>query len=82
MAVKIRLKRISAVKGRQHYRIVAITGTRSRDGRTLDEIGVYEPARSPAVFKVKQERLEYWLKNGAQMSDTVRSLVKRLKKGR
>jgi small subunit ribosomal protein S16 len=78
MAVRIRLRRIGKkVKGRIHFRVSVFDESRGRDSRAIEELGFYNP-QSGAV-KIKKERLEYWVKNGAQMSDTVKSLVKKTK---
>lgn len=81
MEVRIRLQK--AGKGaRKHYnyRVVAISRESTRQGRHLDILGHYDPAKKPAVVRIDQAKLERWLKQGARMSDTVRSLVKKLKK--
>ncbi|MCB9468859.1 MAG: 30S ribosomal protein S16 [Cyanobacteriota/Melainabacteria group bacterium] len=72
--VKIRLKRIGAKKA-PHYRIVAVDNRVRRDGKPLEEVGYYNP-RSKEL-KVNREAVEKWIKNGAQPSDTVTSLLKR-----
>jgi small subunit ribosomal protein S16 len=74
--VKIRLMRAGAKK-RPHYRIVAIDSRRQRDGRALEFLGTYDPGVDPEKIVVKTERVEAWLAQGAQLSPTVRSLVKR-----
>ena len=79
MAVKIRLKRFGA-KNRQQWRIVVADAKMPRDGRFIEEIGFYDPLPANDRFQVNQERLDYWVKQGAQMSDALRSLVKRSKK--
>ena len=79
MAVRIRLKRIGKnVKGRAYYRIVVLEESKSRDGRSIEELGSYNPFDSSA--KIKIERLEYWVSKGAQPSATVSSLYKKAKK--
>ena len=50
-----------------------------RDSRHLDILGHYDPAKKPAVIHVDQEKLNKWVRQGAQMSDTVKSLVKKVK---
>ncbi len=81
MEVKIRLQRAGkSAKGRYNYRVVAISKTRARDGRHLEILGHYDAAKNPAVFSVNQEKLDSWISKGAQMSDTVRTLVKKNKK--
>jgi small subunit ribosomal protein S16 len=80
MEVRIRLQRAGkTAKKRYNYRVVAISRTKSREGRHLDILGHYDPAKEPAVFVVDREKLDGWIKKGAQMSDTVRTLVKKLK---
>jgi len=81
MEVRIRLQRIGkSAKKRYNYRIVAIKKQAKRDSRNLEILGYYDPAKKPAVVSLDQEKLEKWIKQGAQMSDTVRSLAKKLKK--
>lgn len=81
MEVRIRLQRAGqSAKKRYNYRVVAIGRHSKRDGRHLDIIGHYDPAKEPAVISINEEKLDKWIKNGAQMSDTVRSLVKKAKK--
>ena len=80
MAVKIRLRKISDTsKKRYNFRISVLEGSRPRDGRVIEELGFYDPAKNPAAFKVNKERIEYWRKLGAQISPTVKSLVKKSK---
>lgn len=76
MAVRIRLKRIGT-KGKPCSRIVVCDSRFPRDGRFIEELGTYDPSQNPAFVKVKAERVQYWLKVGAQPSDTVRSIFKR-----
>ena len=75
MAVKIRLKRMGAKKA-PFYRIVVADAKAPRDGRFIEELGYYDPTKSPAVVKIDAEKAAQWIKNGAQPSDTVRSLLK------
>jgi small subunit ribosomal protein S16 len=70
----IRLARFGAKK-KPFYRVVVIEKERARDGRSLEVIGHYNPLSSPAEVTLKHDRLEYWTKSGAQMSDTVKRLV-------
>lgn len=80
MAVKIRLRKISDTsKKRFNFRIVVMEGSHARDGRVIEELGYYDPSKQPASVKVNKERVEYWLKFGAQISPTVKSLVKKAK---
>ncbi len=72
--VKIRLKRIGAKKA-PHYRIVAVDSRSRRDGAPIEELGYYNPRTKE--LNVNREAVEKWMKNGAQQSDTVVSLLKR-----
>ncbi|MBI3316494.1 MAG: 30S ribosomal protein S16 [Candidatus Omnitrophica bacterium] len=76
MAVKIRLKRFGT-KNRLQWRIVVSDIKMPRDGRFIEEIGHYDPLPANEILEVKKDRLEYWLKQGAQMSNALRSLLKR-----
>ncbi len=77
--VKIRLRRAGAKK-RPFYRIVAIDERRKRDGRALEFLGTYDPKTDPITLEVKVEQLESWIARGAQVSDTVRSLLRRARR--
>ena len=75
MSVRIRLARGGAKK-RPFYRIVA-TDTRSpRDGRFLEKLGTYNPNTDPSTVELNIPRVEYWIGNGAQPSETVARLIK------
>lgn len=76
MAVRIRLARKGAKK-RPFYRIVVANSESRRDGSFLEIVGTYNPIANPAEVTLKQERVEYWLGEGAQPSDTVKSLIKK-----
>ena len=76
MAVKIRLRRMG-MKKHPFYRVVVADGRSPRDGRCIEEIGHYNPMTQPAEIKIDNERAAYWLKNGAQPTDTVRVLLKK-----
>ncbi len=81
MEVRIRLQRIGkSAKKKYNYRVVAIKKATKRDSRNLEILGHYDPAKKPALFSIDNEKLDQWIKKGAQMSDTVRSLVKKSKK--
>ena len=73
--LRIRLFRTGSKK-KPRYRIVVINRETRRDGRFLENVGHYNPCREPAEIVVNRERVDYWLKCGAQPSDTVRSLLK------
>ena len=79
MAVKIRLKRFGT-KNRLQWRIVVSDARMPRDGRFIEEIGCYDPLPASEKVTVKQERLAYWLKQGAQLSVALKSLLKRAEK--
>lgn len=73
--VKIRLRRMGAKK-RPFYRIVAADSRNARDGRFIELLGTYDPNTDPPTISVKKDRIEYWLSQGAQPSDTMRGLLK------
>ncbi len=80
MAVKIRLKKVSDTsKKRYNFRISVIEGSGPRDGRVIEELGYYDPAKKPASLKINKERVEHWVKLGAQLSPTVKSFMKKAK---
>jgi small subunit ribosomal protein S16 len=75
------MKKVSTTsKGRYNFRIVVIDKRAPRDSKAIEEIGYYDAAKNPATLKIKQERYDYWMSKGAQPTDTVASLYKRLKK--
>jgi small subunit ribosomal protein S16 len=74
MAVRIRLARHGAKK-RPFYRIVVADSESPRDGRYLETVGTYNPLLDPAEITVKQERVQYWLEQGAIPTDTVKTLL-------
>jgi len=76
MAVKLRLKRMGSKK-RPFYRIVATDSRNPRDGKSLEEIGYYNPIEVPVVVKINEEASLKWLNNGAIPTDTVRDLFSR-----
>jgi len=71
----IRLARFGAKK-KPFYRVVVIEKERARNGRNLEVLGHYNPLSHPAQVLLRHDRLEYWTQHGAQMSDTVKRLVK------
>lgn len=75
MAVKIRLARHGAKK-RPYYRIVVADSRAPRDGRFIDEVGRYNPCTEPAMVKFDMEKVDQWIRNGAQPTDTVARLLK------
>ena len=76
MATKIRLKRMGAKKA-PFYRLVVADSRSPRDGRFIEEIGYYNPTTTPSTIEVNKDRAEHWLKQGAQMSDTVKGILVR-----
>ncbi|MBR2667453.1 MAG: 30S ribosomal protein S16 [Oscillospiraceae bacterium] len=74
--VKIRLRRMGAKKA-PFYRIVVADSRFPRDGRFIEEIGTYDPRKEPSEIKVDGERAKDWIKNGAQPTDTVKTLLKK-----
>ena len=79
MSVKIRLKRFGT-KNRSQWRIVVSDVKMPRDGRFIEEIGYYDPLPKDEKIEVKQARLEYWLKQGAQVSTALKSLLRKAKR--
>ena len=71
----IRMARFGAKK-KPTYRIVVIDKERARDSRSVEVVGTYNPVSQPPVVDLKHDRIQYWLKNGAQPSDTVSRLLK------
>ncbi|MCG8549305.1 MAG: 30S ribosomal protein S16 [Desulfobacterales bacterium] len=76
MAVKLRLTR-KGTKKKPFYRIVAADIEAPRDGKFLEAVGTYDPMQDPAVVTLKQERVQYWLEQGAKPSTTVKSILKK-----
>ena len=74
--VKIRLRRMGAKKA-PYYRIVVADSRSPRDGRFIEELGTYDPMAEGEKLKVDNERVSYWIANGAQPTDTVRGLLKK-----
>lgn len=71
----IRLARFGAKK-KPTYRLVVIEKERARDSRAVEVVGHYNPVANPKVISLKHDRIEFWMKNGAQPSDTVARLLK------
>ena len=76
MAVKIRLKR-GGSKNHPVYRIVVADSRSPRDGKFIEELGTYWPQQKTDNVKLDTERAQYWIKQGAQPSDTVASFIKK-----
>ena len=75
MAVKIRLKRMGKVRA-PHYRIVVVDSRKKRDGKVIEEIGLYHPKEEPSFISVVSDRAQYWLGVGAQPTEAVSRLLK------
>ena len=76
MAVKIRLRRMGAKKN-PFYRIVVADSRYPRDGRFIEEIGSYDPLKTPADVKIDADKAKQWIANGAQPTDTVKDILKK-----
>lgn len=76
MATKIRLKRLGKIRS-PHYRIIVIDERAKRDGKAIEEVGIYHPKNDPSIIQVNSERVQYWLGVGAQPSDAVVAILKR-----
>jgi len=71
--VQIRLRRDGAKKA-PYYKVVVADSRFPRDGRFIEEIGIYDPMKDPAVIKIDVEKYKTWIKNGARPTDTVKQL--------
>ena len=76
MAVRIRLKRLGTKK-KVHWRVVVADAKMPRDGRFVEEVGYYDPRKTPAQIELKLDRIQNWIAKGAQLSETVGNLIKR-----
>jgi small subunit ribosomal protein S16 len=75
VAVKIKLKRLGKIRA-PHYRIVVADARTKRDGRAIEEIGLYQPTYDPSKIEVDTERAQYWLSVGAQPTEAVLAILK------
>ena len=75
MAVKIRLKRMGKIRD-PRYRVVVVDSRKKRDGRVIEEVGVYQPTENPSYINLVSDRVQYWLGVGAQPSEAVLALMK------
>ncbi|UGY93829.1 30S ribosomal protein S16 [Streptomyces gobiensis] len=75
MAVKIKLKRLGKIRA-PHYRIIVADSRTRRDGRAIEEIGLYHPVQNPSRIEVDSERVQYWLGVGAQPTEPVEAILK------
>ena len=78
MAVKMRLRRMGAKKN-PFYRVVVADSRFPRDGRFIEEIGTYNPMVEPSEIKIDADKAKAWIANGAQPTESVKSLLKRAK---
>ncbi|MBW1701773.1 MAG: 30S ribosomal protein S16 [Deltaproteobacteria bacterium] len=76
MAVSIRLTRMGAKK-KPFYRLVAADSEAPRDGKFLEILGYYDPMKDPAVIKVHEDKVNYWLEKGAITTESVRALLRK-----
>ncbi|MBE6565622.1 MAG: 30S ribosomal protein S16 [Ruminococcaceae bacterium] len=76
MAVKMRLRRMGMKKA-PFYRVIVADSRSPRDGRFIEEIGYYNPLTEPAEIKIDAEKAKKWIANGAQPTETVKSLLKK-----
>ena len=73
--VKIRLRRMGAKKA-PFYRVIVADSRAPRDGKCIEEIGTFDPMKTPAIVNIDAEKAQQWIKNGAQPTDTVKALFK------
>jgi small subunit ribosomal protein S16 len=76
MAVKIRLRRMGAKKA-PFYRVIVADERSPRDGKFIDEIGYYNPLKNPAEIKIDEAKAQKWINDGAQPTETVKSILKK-----
>ena len=75
MAVKIRLRRMGAKKA-PFYRVIVADSRAPRDGKCIEEIGTFDPMKTPAIVNIDAEKAQQWIKNGAQPTETAKSVLK------
>lgn len=75
MAVKIKLQRVGKIRNAQ-YRVVIADAKARRDGKVVENIGIYHPKQEPSLIKIDSERAQYWLGVGAQPTEPVLALLK------
>jgi small subunit ribosomal protein S16 len=81
MPVKIRLARGGAKKD-PCYRVVVADSQAKRDGKFIERVGYYHPARNPKVLDLDLEKIDNWITKGAKPTDTVKALIKRSKQAK
>ena len=75
MAVRIRLKRVGKIHA-PAYRVVVVDSRKKRDGRVIEEIGLYDAQPNPSIIRIDSARAQYWLGVGAQPTQTVKTLLR------
>ncbi len=75
MAVKIKLKRVGKIHAPQ-YRVIIADSRKRRDGRAIEEVGIYQPLQNPSLIRIDSDRIQYWLGVGAQPTEAVLALLK------
>ncbi|HJZ87387.1 MAG TPA: 30S ribosomal protein S16 [Polyangia bacterium] len=80
MAVRLRLARAGAKKA-PYYRVMVADSRSPRDGRFIEQVGIYDPTREPVEIRLDHDRIEHWIKRGALPSQTVSELIKRSRAG-
>lgn len=76
--VRIRMMKAAKTKKHYHFKIVVTDRHSARDSEFIEQIGYYNPAQDHIGFKLNKERYDYWVSKGAQPTDTVKSLIKKL----
>jgi small subunit ribosomal protein S16 len=76
MAVRIRLTR-KGTKKKPFYRLVAADSEAPRDGKFIERLGYYDPMKDPEVIEINEDKLNYWLGQGASLSESARAIIKR-----
>ena len=76
MAVKIRLKKMGTKKT-PHFKIIVCDHRKGRDAKAIEELGYYDPSKNPPFIKIDKERTDYWMGVGAEVSDTVKSIIQK-----
>lgn len=76
MALRIRLKRLGTKK-KPHQRIVVCDIRRARDGKTIEDLGYFDPSKKPEFLSIKKERAKFWLSQGATPTEIIKNLFKK-----
>ena len=76
MAVRIRLARMGSKK-KPFYRLVAANSEAPRDGKFLEILGYYDPMKDPVVIKIHEDKVKYWIEQGALLSESAGALLKK-----